>query len=153
VTIEDDIAILGRVPTFAQLGFSALQIVAIGSESKLLAEGETLFRAGETTDAGYVIQQGSLTLIADGPRQAAASATFGPGALVGELALVTETVCYATAIAAEPTVVMRISRSLFRKVLEGFPNAARVMRDRFSERTSLVSDELSRMRAMLHKPS
>jgi CRP-like cAMP-binding protein len=151
VTIEDDIAILARIPTFAQLGFSAMQIVAIGSESKLLTEGETLFRAGETTDAGYVIQEGSLTLITDD--QSAASATFGPGALIGELALLTETVCYATAIAAEPTVVMRISRSLFRKVLEGFPNAARVMRDRFSERASLVGDELSRMRAILQKPS
>jgi CRP-like cAMP-binding protein len=151
VTIEDDIAILARVPTFAQLGFSALQIVAIGSESKLLAEGETLFRAGETTDAGYVIQEGSLKLIADD--QSAASTTFGPGALIGELALLTETVCYATAIAAEPTVVMRISRSLFRKVLEGFPNAARVMRDRFSERAGLAGDELSRMRAILQKPS
>jgi CRP-like cAMP-binding protein len=151
VTIEDDIAILTRVPTFAQLGFSALQIVAIGSESKLLAEGETLFRAGETTNAGYVIQEGSLKLIADD--QSAASATFGPGALIGELALLTETVCYATAIAVEPTVVMRISRSLFRKVLEGFPNAARVMRDRFSERTSVVGDELSRVRAILQKPA
>jgi CRP-like cAMP-binding protein len=153
VTIEDDIAILGRVATFAQLGFSALQIVAIGSESKLLAEGETLFRAGETTDAGYVIQEGSLKLIADEPWRSGASATFGPGTLIGELALVTETVCYATAIATEPTVVMRISRSLFLKVLEGFPNAALVMRERFSERTNLVSDELSRTRAMLQKPS
>jgi CRP-like cAMP-binding protein len=149
VTIADDIALLARVPTFAQLGFSALQIVAIGSESKLLAEGEALFRAGETTDAGYLIQQGSLKLIADDPRRSPPSATFGPGALVGELALVTETVCCATAIAAEPTIVMRISRSLFRKVLEGFPAAARVMRDRFSERAGLVSDELSRMRARL----
>ncbi len=150
MTIEDDIAILARVPTFAQLGFSALQILAIGSESKLLPEGETLFRAGETTDAGYVIQEGSLLLIAD---DQSASATFGPGTLIGELALLTETVCYATATAAEPTVVMRISRSLFRKVLEGFPNAARVMRDRFSERASLAGDELSRMRAILQKPS
>jgi CRP-like cAMP-binding protein len=149
MTIEDDIAVLARVPTFAQLGFSALQIVAIGSESKHLAEGETLFRAGEITDAGYVIQEGSLKLVADDPGPA--SATFGPGALIGELALVTETVCYATAIAAEPTVVMRISRSLFRKVLEGFPNAARVMRDRFSERAGRVSHELSRMGAMLQK--
>jgi CRP-like cAMP-binding protein len=130
VTIEDDIAMLARVPTFAQLGFSALQILAIGSESKLLAEGETLFRAGETTDAGYVIQEGSLLLIAD---DQSASATFGPGTLVGELALLT--------------------RSLFRKVLEGFPNAARVMRDRFSERAGLAGDELSRMRAILQKPS
>jgi CRP-like cAMP-binding protein len=151
VTIEDDIAVLARIATFAQLGFSALQIVAIGSESKVLAEGETLFRAGETTDAGYVIQEGSLELIADDP--SAPGATFGPGALIGELALVTETVFCATAVAAEPTTVMRISRSLFRKVLEGFPDAARVMRDRFSERASTVIDELSGMRVKLQKPS
>ena len=150
MTIYDDIAVLSRVATFSQLGFSALQILAIGSESKALAEGETLFRAGETTDAGYVIQEGSLTLIADDRSD---PARFGPGTLIGELALVTETVCGATAIAAEPTVVIRISRSLFRKVLEGFPDAARVVRDHFSERAGAVTDELYRMRAMLEKPS
>jgi CRP-like cAMP-binding protein len=151
VTIEDDIAILTRVPTFARLGFSALQIVAIGSESRHLAEGETLFCAGETTDAGYVIQEGSLTLTADDPRRSDPSVTFGPGALIGELALVTETLCSATAIAAEPTIVMRISRSLFRKVLEGFPDAARLMRDRFAARARPTGDELSHLRAMLEK--
>jgi CRP-like cAMP-binding protein len=153
VTIEDDIAILARVPTFAQLGFSARQIVAIGSEPKHLAEGEILFRAGETTDAGYVIQEGSLTLTADDPGRADPSVTFGPGALIGELALITETVCSATAIAAEPTTVMRISRSLFRKVLEGFPDAARLMRDRFAARVGPVSDDLARLRTVLDKPS
>lgn len=153
MTIEDDIAILARVPTFARLGFSALQIVAIGSESKHLAEGETLFQAGETTDAGYVIQEGSLKLTADDPRRSHSNVTLGPGALIGELALITETVCSATAIAAEPTIVMRISRSLFRKVLEGFPDAARLMRDRLVERASLVSAELSSARATLEKPT
>ena len=39
--------------------------------------------------------------------------TVGPGTLVGELALLTNTVCHATAIAKEPTVVVRISRRLF----------------------------------------
>jgi hypothetical protein len=48
---------------------------------------------------------------------------------------------------------MRISRSLFRKVLEGFPDAARLMRDRFAVRAGPVSDELSRLRAILEKSS
>ena len=76
----------------------------------------------------------------------------GEGALIGELALVTETVYSATAIAVEPTIVIRISRSLFCKVLEGFPNAARLMRDRFAERANMASGELSRLRAILEKP-
>jgi len=52
----------------------------------------------------------------------------------------------------EPTTVIRISRSLFCKVLEGFPESARLVRDRFAERASLASDELSRLREMLEKP-
>jgi len=151
MTIEDEIAFLERVATFAQLGFSALQIVAIGSETKHLAEGEVLFRAGETTDAGYLIQEGSLKLTVHDPRRSNPSVTFGPGALIGELALITETVCPATAIAAEPTTVIRISRSLFRKVLEGFPEAARLLRDQFLERANLACEEIFQVRGMLER--
>jgi CRP-like cAMP-binding protein len=149
MTIEDDISFLGRVPTFAQLGYSTLQIVAIGSETKQLADGEILFRAGETTDAGYVIREGALKLTTHDPGRSDRGVTFGPGALIGELALVIETVCPATVIAVEPTTVIRISRSLFCKVLEGFPDAARLVRDRFVERANQAGDELSRVRGML----
>jgi CRP-like cAMP-binding protein len=153
MTIEDDIAFLERVPTFAQLGFSALQIVAIGSETKRLENGEVLFRAGETADAGYVIQEGSLKLTKHDPRRSDPSVTLGPGVLIGELALLTETVRPVTAIAAEPTTVIRISRSLFRKVLEGFPEAARLMRDRLAERANQASEEISIVRGTLDQSS
>jgi len=152
MTIEDDIAFLERVPTFAQLGFSALQIVAIGSETKQLENGEVLFRAGETADAGYVIQQGSLKLTRHDAKRSDPSVTLGPGVLVGELALLTETVRPATAVAAEPTTVIRISRSLFRKVLEGFPDAARLMRDRLAERANQAAEEITAVRSTLDKP-
>jgi CRP-like cAMP-binding protein len=148
VTIEDDIAFLARVPTFAKFGFSALQIVAIGSEARHLADGEILFYAGETTDAGYAIQAGSLRLTTNDSKSESAI-TFGPGTLIGELALLTETVCPATAIAAEPTTVIRISRNLFRKVLEGFPDAALLMRNRLLVRVNQSDAELVRLRAML----
>lgn len=151
MTIEDDIAFLARVPTFAKFGFAALQIVAIGSETRQLADGETLFHAGETTDAGYVIQAGSLYVSTNDPRLAEPTMTFGPGVLIGELALLTETVCSATAVAAEPTRVIRISRNLFRKVLEGFPEAARLMRQRLAARVSQSNGELLRIRAMLER--
>jgi CRP-like cAMP-binding protein len=151
VTIKDDIAVLARVPTFAKFGFAALQIIAIGSEARQLADGETLFSEGDTTDAGYVIHEGSLTLTTDDPRLSDPAVTFGPGTLIGELALLTETVCSATAVAAEPTTVIRISRTLFRKVLEGFPEAARLMRDRLALRVSQSNGELLRIRAALER--
>ena len=151
MTIEDDIAFLARVPIFAQFGYAALQIVAIGSEARRLADGEILFHAGQTTDAGYVIQEGSLAFTVCDPKQSDPAVTFGPGTLIGELALITETVCAATAVAAEPTTVIRISRNLFRKVLEGFPGAARLMRDRLAVRAHQANSELTSIRIMLEQ--
>jgi CRP-like cAMP-binding protein len=151
MTVEDDIAFLERIPTFAQLGFSALQIVAIGSEVRRLADGEVLFRAGDTADAGYVIQEGSLKLTRHGTKRSDPSVTLGPGVLVGELALLTETIRPATAAAVGPTTVIRISRSLFRKVLEEFPDAARLMRDRLAERANQAFEELAAVRGTLDR--
>jgi CRP-like cAMP-binding protein len=152
MTIEDDIFFLERVPTFAQLGFSALQIIAIGSEARQLESGEVLFTAGDTAEGGYVVQEGSLKLALPNADPSDPGITAGPGVLLGELALITETKRPVTATALEPSTVMRITRSLFRKVLEGFPEAARLMRDQLTERANTATDELHAVRDMLLPP-
>jgi CRP-like cAMP-binding protein len=149
MTIEDDIFFLERLTIFGQLGFSALQIIAIGSEARELKPGEVLFRAGEAADGGYITQEGSMRLDLPGANPSGPETVVGPGTLLGELALVTETKRPVTATAIEPSTVMRISRSLFRKVLEGFPDAARLMRDRIAARASEATDELQVVRDML----
>jgi CRP-like cAMP-binding protein len=75
--------------------------------------------------------------------------TVGPGTLVGELALLTNTVCQATAIAKEPTVVVRIPRNLFRKMLEGYPGAAETLRKSMTERLQAWSKELADVKSAL----
>ena len=73
----------------------------------------------------------------------------GPGALLGELALLADTIRPITATAAEPSTVVRISRSLFLKMLEGFPEAARRLRDTISARTDQMSREMETVREWL----
>ncbi len=140
--LEDDIAFFAQVPTFAVLGRQALQILAIGAETRQLQAGAVLFYAGELADGGYVVQEGSL-LLEPGTFSEGKEYIVGPGTLVGELALLTEMVSPATAIAKEPTVVIRISRSLFRKMLEGYPDAAKVLRDNMVERLADWTQELA----------
>jgi CRP-like cAMP-binding protein len=149
MTIEDDIFFLERLTIFGQLGFSALQILAIGSETRQLVSGEVLFTVGDAADSGYIIQEGALRLDLPGTDPSDSDIVVGPGALLGELALVTETKRPVTATAIEPSTVMRISRGLFRKVLEGFPDAARLMRDRVAARASEATNELQAVRDML----
>ena len=148
MSIEDDIAFLERVPTLRLLGRTALRILAIGAESRYVHDGEALFYAGDSADGGYVEQEGSFDLRPATP-VAAQSIVAGPGTLLGELALLTETSRPATAVAREPSTVIRISRSLFLKMLEGYPDAAVTLREQIASRTQQSMKEMSDIRALL----
>jgi CRP-like cAMP-binding protein len=150
MALEDDIAFFEQVPTFAVLGKQALRILAIGAETKQLPSGAVLFYAGELAEGGYVVQEGSL-LLEPGTQSEGKQFIAGPGTLVGELALLSDMVCPATAIAKGPTVVIRISRSLFRKMLEGYPDAAVKLRDIMAERLEGWTRELTDVKTAMKK--
>jgi CRP-like cAMP-binding protein len=62
--------------------------------------------------------------------------------LIGELALVVAMQRPASAVALEHSSVIRIARSLFQRVLESDPAAARRLRDEFANRTSQIARDL-----------
>ena len=138
MSIEDDVALLERVPTLHLLGATALRMLAIGSEQRHIARGEVLFNAGDEADAGFIVQRGALR-IEDG---GGAEVIAGPGALIGELALVVAMQRPSTATALEQSSVIRIARSLFQRVLESDPAAARRLRDEFATRTSQLASDI-----------
>ena len=138
MSIEDDVALLERVPTLRLLGTTALRMVAIGSEQRDFERGDTLFSAGDEADAGFVVQRGAFR-IEDG---AGAETTAGPGALIGELALIVAMQRPSSAIALEQSAVIRVSRSLFQRVLESDPAAARRLRDAFASRSSQLASDI-----------
>jgi len=150
MSLEDDIAFFEQVPTFAVLGRDALRILAIGAEARNLQSGAVLFYAGELADGGYLVQEGSLQL-EPGTMQEGKAFTVGPGTLVGELALLVDMVCPATAIAKEPTVVIRISRNLFKKMLEGYPDAAVKLRNVMAGRLDQWTRELGAVKKAMEK--
>jgi CRP-like cAMP-binding protein len=138
MSIEDDVALLERVPTFRVLGRESLRMLAIGSEQRDVARGDFLFRQGDDADSGFVVQRGSFR-VDDG---AGAEMTAGPGALLGELALVHPMRRPSTATAMEYSTAIRINRSLFQRVLESDPAAALRLRDVFVTRTSQIASDI-----------
>jgi CRP-like cAMP-binding protein len=138
MSIEDDVALLERVPTLRLLGTTALRMLAIGSEQRDLAHGDVLFRAGDDADAGFVVQRGAFR-IAD---PSGAELIAGRGALIGELALITAMQRPSSATAVEYSSVIRIARSLFQRVLESDPAAARRLRDELATRTSQIASDM-----------
>ena len=138
MSIEDDVALLERVPTLRLLGTDALRMLAIGSEQRNVARGDLLFNEGDDADAGFIVQRGAFRI----ENGAGAETVAGPGALIGELALVVAMQRPSTATALEHCSVIRVARSLFQRVLESDPAAARRLRDEFAGRTSQIASDI-----------
>jgi CRP-like cAMP-binding protein len=151
MTIEDDIAYLERIPLLRRLGAGALRILAIGVESYDVQAGQVLFTAGETADGAYIVKQGSFGLKPE--KTGEAEVVAGPGTLLGESALFAETRRPATATAREGSTVMRISRSMFVRMLEGYPDAAQRLRELIASRSDQWTREIENVRAALMRGS
>ena len=137
MSIEYDVALLERVPTLRLLGDSSLRMLAIGSEQRDFNAGEVLFNVGDAADAGYVVQRGTFRV-----EEGGAEIIAGPGALIGELALIVAMKRPSTATALERGSVIRVARSLFQRVLESDPAAARRLRDELALRTSQLASDI-----------
>lgn len=140
MAIEDDIALFARVPTLNLLGAAALQVLAIGAEQREYGFGERLFEQGDPADSGFIVRHGAFRVASDDGHEAVA----GQNVLIGELALVVPMARPATATALEQSSVLRISRSLFQRVLESHPEAARRLRDDFAARTNAAAGAMVR---------
>jgi CRP-like cAMP-binding protein len=147
MSIEDDVALLERVPTLRLLGNAALRVLAIGSEQREFERGDLLFSTGDDADAGFVVQRGAFRIsLEDG---SGTEIVAGPGTLIGELALVVAMERPSTALSVDHSIVIRIPRSLFQRVLDSDPAAARRLRDAMATRASQIASDILMVGAKL----
>ncbi len=142
MSLEDDVRDLARNPTLRELESEALRLIAFSAETRILRAGDILFRRGDASDGGYVIRSGTIVLERDeGP-----PAIVAAPALLGDMALITETRRPATALAREPSSVLKISRTLFHRVLVEYPNSAMRVRAALADRLRVLARELETAR-------
>jgi CRP/FNR family cyclic AMP-dependent transcriptional regulator len=82
------VALLARVPVFAELGHEDVERIAEVAVPRRFAPGEAVFREGDASDTCYVIRSGHGRAVRehrDG--RTITLATFGPGDIFGELAM------------------------------------------------------------------
>ncbi|WP_398481469.1 cyclic nucleotide-binding domain-containing protein [Tardiphaga sp.] len=145
MSIEDDVSLLERVPTFRLLGRDALRVIAIGSEQQEFSRGSYLFREDEQADCGYVVQNGAFRVTVGDDHEVMAER----GTLIGELSLLVAMPRRSTAVAAEYSSVIRITRSLFQRVLDSDPDAALRLRNDMAARMNDLASDFAQVRAKL----
>lgn len=142
MALDDDIANLRRIPLLEDFETEALRLLTFSAETKLLRAGDLLFRRGEPSDGGFILMNGSIALEkSDDGRPA--EKILRPLTLIGETALIAETIRPVSAIAREPSTVLKITRALFHRILEEYPSTARRVRSRLAARLERLAKELS----------
>ena len=141
-------------PLFAGMPGEAFEGLVGHMELVRLEPGQVLFRENDPGDALYVIVEGEVSVQNEGPPRVELS-RLGPGAFLGEVALVTDQPRAATVAAIVPAELLRIDRPTLSRVLGEHGDVLRAVlrfvRDRLVERWMRTSplfrpfDDMQRM--------
>jgi len=124
MALDDDIRILSGVRLFEGFTREQLRLIAFGAETISLAAGRKLYSEGVPADCAFVVASGEVALYHQSGDSRQVISVHGPGAILGELALIAETERLTSATAQTDLKVIRLSRSAFRRILEEFPETA-----------------------------
>jgi NTE family protein len=116
VSLED-------LPLLDGLPASALSDLATATRTVEVRAGEWLFREGDAPGSAYVLAGGRLQIVQEG----AVVRELAPGAVLGELALLTGEPRSAGARAHRDATLLELPREAFESVLDDHPRAARTL--------------------------
>ena len=142
--LREDIDLLKGLSIFDGLSDDYLRLLAFGAERRRLERGHVLFREGAAADCAFVVLSGVLRLTRDLPSGKDKDiGDAGPGSILTEIAMISDAVRHFTATAESESEVMRISRVLFHRMLQEYPDVARATERRLRENFSTLTGALA----------
>lgn len=149
MALDDDIRILGKVDLFEPLTAEQLRLLAFGAERLTLRAGRELFREDQIADCAYVVVSGEISLFEQNTKGSHHLYTAKSGSIIGEFALITETQRSNRARAETESEVLRLNRSVFRRILEEYPEIAVALHQYVSEGLIKLVSELEKIAPQL----
>lgn len=151
MALDDDIRILSGVRLFQGFTREQLRLIAFGAETISLAAGRKLYSEGAPADCAFVVAAGEVALFQQNDDRREMISVHGPGAILGELALIAETERLTSAAAQTDVKVIRLSRSMFRRILEEFPETAVDLHHRIAAELDAMLAQFGAVAAKLAK--
>jgi CRP/FNR family transcriptional regulator, cyclic AMP receptor protein len=117
---------LAHVPLFADLNKRELQTLANSCQERTYKAGETLIKQGDTGVGLYVITAGHVHVMrANNPDRAEVDlGTYGPGDVLGEMALLDDLPRSATITAVDDVTALLLPVWEFRTIIRNHPDIA-----------------------------
>ena len=148
MSVRADVETIRNIPIFSECEAAHLQLLAFSAVRESFAPGSTLVRQGETGTAAFLILSGVVEISSS---EAGLMGEAGPGALVGEVAMIGGSPYSITATAADAVSTARIDRELFLRVAQEFPEFGTAVLRTLSRKLELSVQELEDARQLLQK--
>jgi len=110
---------LGEVRLFKGLSKALLRKLLIDLFEKEYDAGEIIFSEGDSGKALYIVMSGTVNIVKKDGSEDKVLAPLGPGSYFGELALISESPRFATAVAVEKTNLLIMYKSYFDHLIKG----------------------------------
>lgn len=116
---NNDLAIISEVRLFKGLSKTLLRKLLIELFEKEYAGGDIIFSEGDSGKALYILMSGSVNILKKCDTGDKLLAPLAPGSYFGELALISESPRFATAVAVEKTRLLIMYKSYFDNLITG----------------------------------
>lgn len=136
---------LATVALFADLDRDTLALLERHAVARQASTDETLFRAGDAATALYVVLEGSVRVYREDDGRRFVLHVEGAGGALGEIPLFAGDRFPATAVAAEPTRYVMLSRAAMHAAIASSPVLATRLLERLARRASDFVARLDRM--------
>jgi CRP-like cAMP-binding protein len=124
MAVKDDVALLKRIPLFSKVDESQLNVLAFSTERVNVRKDEVLYKDGQPGSAAFVVVDGEIGIRRGAATEQDPDIVAGPGSLIGEQSMFASVPYRGTATAMSPVVALKISKDLFYRVAEEFPDLA-----------------------------
>lgn len=150
MSLSHDVELLRKVPIFSNVELSKLKLLAYTSERVLFDAGQEVFHQGDAGDAAYVIIEGTAEVLAETPNGPIKLLELGRHAFLGEIAIICDVPRTATIVAKTELQTLQISKDLFFRLIEEFPQMSveimRVLAHRLENTTQELTIARNRLR-------
>jgi len=141
LTTIEKMMLIRQVPIFADLKPEDLEELASVVEERRIEANKDVFREGDPGDAVYLIVKGTVRVFTggEGERPERILSELGPGACIGEMAVLDASPRSATVRALERTRTLRVPGEGFKRVMSERPEMSQ----------AIVAELVKRMRGMM----
>ena len=145
MALDEDVRTLSGVELFAGFTQEQVRLLAFGAENRHLPAGRTLYREGDQADCAFVVVTGRIRLTRERDGRQAPVGHAGPGAILGELALVADSNRLTDAVTETDADLIRLERKLFRRILEEYPDLAVLLHNRIVAEIRKLASDIGRL--------